>query len=147
VRKKVQMLNPIASLIRAPLCRAAAVLTLGFTLLPQSAEDAAPLQVATTTTMITGLVQQVGGDRVAVSGLMGPGVDPHLYKLSASDVTRLQRAQAVFYNGLLLEGRMADLFTRLARAGGKIYAVSEASARSHARTRPATIFSARLRAS
>ncbi len=82
------------------------------------------MSVVTTTTMITDLVQQVGGDRVKVSGLMGPGVDPHLYKPSTRDVTRLQSAKAIFYNGLLLEGRMSDLFERLGKAGRKTYAVA-----------------------
>lgn len=86
--------------------------------------EATPLYVVTTTTMITDLVKQVGGDRVNVVGLMGPGIDPHLYKPTASDVIRLQKAQAVFYNGLMLEGRMSDLFDRLAKRGKRVYAVS-----------------------
>jgi manganese/zinc/iron transport system substrate-binding protein len=57
--------------------------------------------------------------------LMGPGVDPHLYKPTASDVTRLQGADVVFYSGLMLEGRMADLFARIGRDGKKVYAVTE----------------------
>ncbi|MBT5925183.1 MAG: zinc ABC transporter solute-binding protein, partial [Verrucomicrobia bacterium] len=47
------------------------------------------LQVVTTTTMISDAVEQVGGNRVHVNGLMGPGVDPHLYKPAASDVIKL----------------------------------------------------------
>jgi manganese/zinc/iron transport system substrate-binding protein len=74
--------------------------------------------------MITDLVENVGGSRVAVTGLMGAGVDPHLYKATASDVTRLQRAQVVFYNGLHLEGRMGELFERLAKAGKKVHFVA-----------------------
>jgi manganese/zinc/iron transport system substrate-binding protein len=85
---------------------------------------AAPLQVVTTTTMVTDLVTQIGGDRIAVSGLMGAGVDPHLYKPTASDVSRLQRAQVIFYNGLHLEGRMAELFERLGKSGKKVHAVA-----------------------
>lgn len=85
---------------------------------------AAPIPVVTTTSMVTDLVQQIGGDRVAVSGLMGPGVDPHLYKPSTRDVTRLHSAKAVFYNGLMLEGRMGELFERLGKSGRKTYAVA-----------------------
>lgn len=85
---------------------------------------AAPLKVVTTTSMITDLVQQIGGDRIAVEGLMGAGVDPHLYKPTASDVTRLQRAQAIFYNGLHLEGRMGELFERLGKSGKRVMAVT-----------------------
>ena len=85
---------------------------------------AAPLQAVTTTMMVTDLVQQIGGDRVAVHGLMGPGVDPHLYKATASDITRLQKAQLIFYSGLHLEGRMAELFERLGKGGRKVFAVT-----------------------
>jgi manganese/zinc/iron transport system substrate-binding protein len=76
--------------------------------------------------MVADLVRSVGGDRVEVTGLMGPGVDPHLYKAKASDLTNLQRADVVFYNGLNLEGRLTDVFTRMAARGLKLYAVTEA---------------------
>jgi manganese/zinc/iron transport system substrate-binding protein len=89
------------------------------------AANAAPLKVVATTTMVSDLVRQVGGDRVVVDGLMGAGVDPHLYKASAQDVVKLQRADVVFYNGLLLEGKMGDLLTRIARSKGGVYAVTE----------------------
>jgi manganese/zinc/iron transport system substrate-binding protein len=93
-------------------------------LLPSIGATGAPLHVVTTTTMVTDLVERVGGARVAVEGLMGAGVDPHLYKPTASDVSRLQRAQVIFYNGLHLEGRMAELFERLGKAGKKVHAVT-----------------------
>jgi manganese/zinc/iron transport system substrate-binding protein len=86
---------------------------------------AAPLRVVTTTSMVTDLVKQVAGDRATVEGLMGPGVDPHLYKPTASDIVKLQRADVIFYNGLVLEGKMTDVFTRLARAKKQVYAVTE----------------------
>ena len=89
---------------------------------------AAPIPVVTTTSMVTDLVEQIGGDRIAVSGLMGPGVDPHLYKPSTRDITRLHAAKAVFYNGLMLEGRMGELFERLGKSGRKTYAVAGALA-------------------
>lgn len=76
---------------------------------------ASPLRVVTTTTMITDLVRQIGGDAVTVTGLMGPGVDPHLYKARASDVIELQKADVIFYSGLMLEGKMSELFERLER--------------------------------
>ena len=85
-----------------------------------------PLRVTTTTTMVADLVRNVGGDRVAVETLMGPGVDPHLYKAAASDVAKLQRADVIFYSGLLLEGKMQDIFTNLARGKRRVYAVTEA---------------------
>ncbi|HWN95863.1 MAG TPA: zinc ABC transporter substrate-binding protein [Methylomirabilota bacterium] len=84
------------------------------------------IRVTTTVTMVGDLVKQVGGDRVEVQGLMGPGVDPHLYKATASDVTKLQNADVIFYSGLLLEGKMQDIFSKLARAKKYVYAVTEA---------------------
>jgi len=72
------------------------------------------LRVTTTTNFITDTVRRIGGDRVEVSGLMGPGVDPHLYKASARDVKTMRDADVVLYGGLELEGRMADVFERLA---------------------------------
>ncbi|HLL58053.1 MAG TPA: zinc ABC transporter substrate-binding protein, partial [Rubrobacteraceae bacterium] len=70
------------------------------------------VQATTTTTMITDLVRQIGGDRVEVTGLMGPGVDPHLYKASQGDVAALREADVVFYNGLFLEGQMEDILEK-----------------------------------
>lgn len=61
---------------------------------------------------------------VEVDGLMGPGVDPHLYNPVASDVTKLSDADAIFFNGLHLEGRMAELFVKLARSRAA-FAVTE----------------------
>lgn len=85
-----------------------------------------PLAVTATTTMVADLVREVGGDRVAVETLMGPGVDPHLYKAAASDVTKLQQADVIFYSGLLLEGKMQDIFTNLARSKRRVFPVTEA---------------------
>ena len=87
--------------------------------------SAAKMNVVTTTTMVTDMVKEVGGDRVSVVGLMGPGVDPHLYKPASGDVVKLQRAKVIFYSGLMLEGRMSDLFFKMARAGKKVYAVTQ----------------------
>lgn len=75
--------------------------------------------------MVADLVRQVGGEKVVVEGLMGPGVDPHLYKAAASDVIKLQRADIIFYNGLMLEGRLGDLFTKMARSKKHVYALAE----------------------
>jgi manganese/zinc/iron transport system substrate-binding protein len=74
------------------------------------------VNVLATTNFISDLVKQVGGKRVQVTGLMGPGVDPHLYKASAGDVRRIQQAELVFYGGLDLEGKMVELLERQAKA-------------------------------
>jgi manganese/zinc/iron transport system substrate-binding protein len=83
------------------------------------------IQVVATTSMVADLVKNVGGDRVEVHGLMGPGVDPHLYKATATDVLKLQQANVIFYNGLLLEGKMQELFGQMARKKKFVYAVTE----------------------
>ena len=73
------------------------------------------IQIVATTGHVADVARNVGGERVAVAALMGPGVDPHLYKASAGDVMTIQRADVVFYSGLHLEGRMIEIFERLAR--------------------------------
>jgi manganese/zinc/iron transport system substrate-binding protein len=74
------------------------------------------LQVVTTTSMITDLVKNVGGDIIDIKGLMGAGVDPHLYKASAGDVTKLSEADIIFYNGLHLEGKLVEVFEKMGSA-------------------------------
>jgi manganese/zinc/iron transport system substrate-binding protein len=96
-------------------------------LLPNGPAAAAEkkIKVAATITMVADFARNVGGDRVEVETLMGPGVDPHLYKAAASDVTKLQQADVIFYSGLLLEGKMQDIFGKLARSKRFVYAVTE----------------------
>lgn len=74
-----------------------------------------PIRIVATTGMVADLVSNVGGQFVEVTALMGEGVDPHLYKASTGDVARLAEADAIFYSGLHLEGRMGDVLARLAR--------------------------------
>lgn len=83
------------------------------------------LNVVASTGMVADLVRAVAGDRAEVSALMGEGVDPHLYKPTRSDTARLLRADAVFVNGLLLEGKMTDAFARLRDSGKTVVAVGE----------------------
>ena len=83
------------------------------------------LRIAATTTMVSDLAESVAGDHAVVTGLMGPGVDPHLYKATASDINTLQSADLILYNGLHLEGRLADLLVKLGRRGKPVYAVTE----------------------
>lgn len=84
------------------------------------------LNIVTTTTMITDLVNQIGGDKINVQGLMGSGVDPHLYKASEGDVTKLAQANLIFYGGLHLEGKLVDVFEKMERQNIKTIAVSDA---------------------
>ena len=83
------------------------------------------VNVVTTTGMIADIVENVGGEQVQVTGLMGPGIDPHLYKASAGDVNRLQEADIIFYNGLHLEAAMGEVLERMSGADVTTVAVAE----------------------
>jgi manganese/zinc/iron transport system substrate-binding protein len=72
-----------------------------------------PLRVVATTGMVADAAKRVGGDRVEVTALMGPGIDPHLYKASEGDVEDLVEADLVLFNGLHLEAKLADVLERL----------------------------------
>lgn len=76
---------------------------------------AEPLQIVATTGMIADAVREVGGDRVEVTALMGPGVDPHGYRQTSSDIARMARADAVFWHGLYLEAQLEDFLGQLSR--------------------------------
>jgi manganese/zinc/iron transport system substrate-binding protein len=80
----------------------------------EALEDRKTLDVVCTTGPVADILRNLGGERLKVTGLMGPGVDPHLYKASTSDVERLNNADMIFYNGLHLEGRMAEMFEKMA---------------------------------
>jgi len=84
---------------------------------PVDLADGRPLRVVATIGQIADAVRHVGGDRVETHGLMGPGVDPHLYRASESDITRLESADAVFWNGLHLEAGMSGVLERMGDLG------------------------------
>ena len=81
--------------------------------------------VVTTTTMITDLVKVLGGDAIEVKGIMGAGVDPHLYKASEGDVTKLSQADLIVYNGLHLEGKLVDVFEKMNQMGKQTIALGD----------------------
>ena len=81
--------------------------------------------VVCTVGMITDIVRNVAGDYAQVEGIIGEGVDPHLYKPTRSDVVKLSSADVVFYNGLLLEGKMTEVLVRVASSGRPVKAVTE----------------------
>lgn len=83
------------------------------------------LQVVTTTTIIYDLVKNIGGDRIEVQSLMGPGVDPHLYKASEGDLLKLYYSDLLFYSGLHLEGKMVDVFEKMNLRGWKTFSLGE----------------------
>ena len=88
------------------------VLTFAFSC-KNAPEDNEKLKVVTTTTMLTDLVSEIGGDHISLQGLMGAGVDPHLYKASEGDVSKLYKADIIFYSGLHLEGKLVDIFEKM----------------------------------
>jgi manganese/zinc/iron transport system substrate-binding protein len=98
--------------------------------------EAPPVRVTCTTTIVADAVQRVGGDRVKIELLMGAGVDPHKYVAGAGDLKKLDDAHIVFFNGLHLEGKMADLFEKN-RARWRAFAV--AGTIDHAKLRKADV--------
>lgn len=93
------------------------------------------LKIVTTTGMIKDAVEHVVGDHAEVVALMGPGVDPHLYKATQGDLEKLTSADIVFYNGLHLEGKMGEVFEKLGRLK-PVIAVSKDIPESRLRTIP-----------
>jgi manganese/zinc/iron transport system substrate-binding protein len=72
-----------------------------------------PLRVVATIGMITDVARRIGGDRAEVRGLMGPGVDPHLYRAGAGDLRALASADLVLYNGLVLEAALGEVLAEM----------------------------------
>jgi manganese/zinc/iron transport system substrate-binding protein len=83
-----------------------------------------PYKIVATTGMVADIVKQVAGDKAHVVNLIGAGVDPHLYRVTRNDVAQLLAADVVFYNGLVLEGKMVDTLARVARKK-PVHAVTE----------------------
>lgn len=107
--------------------RAALKLICAFAALAPAAPAAlaeAPLSVVTTTGMIADAAQQIGGDAVNVRALMGPGVDPHAYRQTRSDIVALANADLVLRHGLYLEAQMEDFMRELGE-GGTVVSVAE----------------------
>ena len=84
------------------------------------------VQAVATTSIVADVVREVGGDHVEVTSLMGPGVDPHLYRASEGDVRRMGDADIVFFNGLHLEGRMGEVLEEMGSRGTPTVAIAEA---------------------
>jgi manganese/zinc/iron transport system substrate-binding protein len=97
-----------------------------FTSVPTALEGNGRPRVTTTVGMIADVASNIGGDLIHVIGLMGPGIDPHLYKPSAGDIVRLGDADLILFGGLHLEGRMTETFEKINELGDKpTVAVSE----------------------
>lgn len=99
---------------------------------PGGAQPARPTVLATTG-MIGDLVRGIGGGAITTETLIGEGVDPHLFRPTRNDIARVLRADALFYNGQRLEGRMNDVLERVAAQGRPALAVAEAIPRARLR--------------
>jgi len=73
------------------------------------------LEIVCSTSIIRDCIQEIVGDSIRVKSLMGPGIDPHSYNPRPSDISLLNNATVVIYNGLHLEGKMAQLFEELGK--------------------------------
>lgn len=71
------------------------------------------LDVVTTVGMIGNAVEIIGGERVAVTNLIGEGVDPHSYWQTRTDVVKMGLADAIIANGLYLEAQLEELLLKL----------------------------------
>jgi manganese/zinc/iron transport system substrate-binding protein len=83
------------------------------------------LQVVATTGMIADAAREVGGSLVEVRALMGPGVDPHAYRQTRTDIVAMASADLVLWHGLYLEAQMEDFLRGLKDEGRKVIAVAE----------------------
>lgn len=83
-----------------------------------------PYTIVATVGMVRNIAQEVAGDKAIVKGIIGTGVDPHLYRPTRNDVAALMGADVILYSGLLLEGRMVDTLVQMARSK-PVYAVTE----------------------
>ncbi len=108
--QKLNALTPLIHKVCILLCLVTFLTSVGCD--PKDApntSEAGKIRIVCTIGMITDIVKNVGGDQVEVIGMMGPGVDPHLYKPTAKDIQRLKSTHIVFYNGLHLEAKMAEV--------------------------------------
>jgi len=90
------------------------ILVLVFSCSPKEGKEGIPYIVCTTG-MIKDAVENIVGDKAKIDALMGPGVDPHLYKATQGDLQKLQQADIIVYNGLFLEGKMGEILQKLKR--------------------------------
>lgn len=92
---------------------------------PEAEGRQTPIRVVTTVAMLEEIVRTVGGDRVEVQALMGPGVDPHLYRATARDTERLDQAELIVAVGLHLEGKLDDILARQTQRGKSVVMAGE----------------------
>jgi manganese/zinc/iron transport system substrate-binding protein len=84
-----------------------------------------PYRIVTTVAMLTDVVKEVAKDKAEVRGLLGTGIDPHLYKPTRNDMLALMEADVVMYSGLMLEGKMGDVFEKVKGTGKPVFALAQ----------------------
>ncbi|HEY1598522.1 MAG TPA: zinc ABC transporter substrate-binding protein [Pirellulales bacterium] len=115
---------------------------LGCNQLADIGEGEGRVRIVCTTGQVGDMLAHIGGDHVDVRTLMGPGVDPHLYKATPGDIRLLKSAKAIFYNGLHLEGRLAEVLEKLSRRKPTIAVTDEIRQHNPDRLRQAPEFAA-----
>ena len=114
VRLRVHPVAPrLNAGVAASIARALLFAALLSSAVAHARSDTAPLDVVATVGMVADVIREVGGPCVDVTVLMGPGIDPHLYRASAGDVARLGRAALIVYNGFNLEGQLGAVLDRI----------------------------------
>ncbi|MBV6632902.1 MAG: zinc ABC transporter substrate-binding protein [Alphaproteobacteria bacterium] len=89
-------------------------LALSLVFSPVSAEATGkPYRIVATTGMLADLIQVIGGEVVQVQALMGPGIDPHAYRQTRSDIVAMANADLVIWHGLYLEAQLEDFMAEL----------------------------------
>ncbi|GAB3799181.1 metal ABC transporter solute-binding protein, Zn/Mn family [Virgibacillus kimchii] len=83
---------------------------------PADQNDKEKINIVTTIAQIGEPLSVVGGDRVEVTSLMGPSVDPHLYQATQGDISTIDQADLIFYNGLNLEENMVEIFNEISES-------------------------------
>lgn len=102
--------SPVARLSRRGLLALGAAAAV----MPKAARADTSLEVVATTGMLADTLREIGGDAVAVTGLMGPGVDPHAYRQTRTDILAMSRADLIVANGLYLEAQLEGLLADFA---------------------------------
>jgi manganese/zinc/iron transport system substrate-binding protein len=116
MKRKLSEASTLITYIQVILISITSIIFLGAC--DQKSEDSASngkMKIVTTTGMIKDAVEHVLGDKADVIALMGPGVDPHLYKATQGDLQKLTDADIIFYNGLHLEGKMGEVLEKLGK--------------------------------
>src|SRR5690554_1281690 len=83
-------------------------------------------EVLVTTSQLADVTRRVAGEHADVTGMMGPGVDPHLYQATPVDVQNLQTADLIIHHGFLLEGQLGAVLERFSQIKPTAAAAEEA---------------------